>query len=208
MSHCTKFDFQYTDEKCVQKTFENLGLSWQESLVRTSDNLKWRVDEYPSFRTYSPSRSAYVAKKNGFNYFMENVGNHFELSVEKHEMSKGEAYYATQLENEFRRQYIKTVAQLVIEKMENNGNNCLLDETDKGFSIHFGSLYEKSILVKFDNGRVIEEVQGVKGASCTSLTEALENMLSSPDVELNSEWTEEYYDDSEDGLTVYNMEKL
>jgi hypothetical protein len=123
-------------------------------------------------------------------------------------MSRDEAHYATQLENEFRRQYIKAVAQSVIEKMEKNGNNCLLDETDKGFSIHFGSLYEKSILIKFDNGRVIEEVQGVKGKSCTSLTEALENMLSSPDVELNSEWTEEYYESPEDGLTIYNMEKL
>lgn len=63
-------------------------------------------------------------------------------------------------------------------------------------------------MIKFDNGRVIEEVQGGKGDSCISLTEALENMLSSPDVELQSEWTEEYYESDDSSLTIYNMDTV
>lgn len=32
----------------------------------------------------SEERPAIVAESNGFNYFMEDFGNHYELSVEKH----------------------------------------------------------------------------------------------------------------------------
>ncbi|MBS4771348.1 MAG: DUF2997 domain-containing protein [Proteobacteria bacterium] len=91
--------------------------------------------------------------------------------------------------------------------MEQNGHSCLLAENSDGFEIKFGTVYEKSLLVKLQNGRVIESVSGVKGQSCQSITEALENMLSSADVELNTEWTEEYYE-PDDGsmLKIYDLE--
>lgn len=46
----------------------------------------------------------------------------------------------------------------------------------------------------------------IKGQSCQSITEALENMLSSADVELNTEWTEEYYEPDDDSmLKIYDL---
>ena len=57
------------------------------------------------------------------------------------------------------------------------------------------------------NGKktVEEKVVGVKGSSCVSLTEAIENMLSSAEVELNSEWTKEYYQEETDNLEIYEL---
>lgn len=206
MSHCTKFKFQYTDLNCIEKAFSDLQLSYKWAKVRTYENLKWRADEYPTFRSDSLTRDALVSKRRGFNYFMEKMGNFYELAVEKYDMSAKDIKQAKIYGNEFQKKYIEEVANTVINDMNSNGNNAILDKNQDGFIIRFGSFYEKSILLKFENGRVIEEVQGVKGESCVSLTEALENMLSSPEVELNTEWTSEYYEDATEGLTLYNLE--
>lgn len=206
MSHCTKFKFQYTDKGCIQKTFEKLGLSWTNTQIRSIDNLKWRIDEYPTYQTNLPINSALAAKMQGFNIFLENKGNHYELSIEKHSMNANERMRANDIAQEFQKGYVQQVAQLMISKMENKGHSCLLSETDEGFEISFGQMYDKHISVKLENGRVSEMVQGVKGQNCVSLTEALENLLSSPDVELNTEWTNEYYDSPDGKLEIYNLD--
>lgn len=204
MSHCTKFKFQYTDRTIICKVFSNLGLSYKDTIVKTSGEMKWSVDEYTL--PFGSKRNAIMAKSDGFNYFMENFGNHYELSIEKHNMTSSDKRKTTKMANEFQKKYIEQVANTVINDMNSNGNNAILDKTQDGYAIRFGSVYEKSILLKFENGRVIEEVQGVKGESCVSLTEALENMLSSPEVDLNTEWTSEYYEDANDGMSIYNLE--
>lgn len=203
MSHYTNFEFQYTDKSIICKVFKNLGLSYKNTIVKTYGNIKWSVDEYSI--SEGTKRNAIMAKRNGFNYFMEYFGNHYELSIEKHNMTSSEKRISKSMAKEFQEMYVKEVANVFVNKMQEKGINAVLDEDSKGFIVRFGSIYEKSVLIKMDNGRVMEEVHGVKGESCVSLTEALENMLSSADVELNSEWTEEYYEDPEDGLTIYNL---
>lgn len=203
MSHCTNFEFQYTDRKLITQTFENLGLKYKDSVVCSY------VSGYAkALGNASEKRPAIVAESRGFNYFMENFGNHYELSIEKHNMSFSEEREAKQMGKEFQKQYVKCAAQQVVKQMEQNGHSCLLEENSEGFEIKFGLMYEKSLLVKLQNGRVIESVRGVKGQSCQSITEALENMLSSADVELNTEWTDEYYENSDDGLAIYNLDIL
>ena len=202
MSHCTKFDFQYTNRKIICRTFETLGLDWQDSSL--CEALKIGFIGIP-LKTVAPM---ICAKKNGFQYFMVDKGAYYELLIEKHNMTPQEESISESMANEFKLSYIKEVAKEVVKQMNGKGENALLEETKNGYEIKFGQIYDKSILIKFNNGRVIEEVQGVKGKSCVSLTEALENMLSSPDVELQSEWTEEYYDEPDNGLTIYNMEEI
>ena len=68
-------------------------------------------------------------------------------------------------------------------------------------------MYDKSILVNFDGNAVEEKVVGVKGKSCQSLTETLENLLSSPEVELHTYWTEEYHQ-NDDNESVYNLNSI
>ncbi len=201
MSHCTSFKFQYTDRKLIAQAFSNLGLKYKYSVVYSYDS-----GYAKSLGIASEERPAIVAESNGFNYFMEDFGNHYELSVEKHNMSLSEERIARRMGKEFQKQYVKCAAQQVIRQMEQNGHSCLLAENSDGFEIKFGTVYEKSLLVKLQNGRVIESVSGVKGQSCQSITEALENMLSSADVELNTEWTEEYYEPDDDSmLKIYDL---
>ena len=205
MSHCTHFKFQYVDVNCIAATYSRLKLSPEEKYIRSYSGMKWLIEEYPTYMTFLPTYNVVHCKNKGFNYFMENCGNHHELSIEKHDMTETDKRKSKQLASEFQTIYIEEVAKLFVDKMCQKGINAILNKEDKGFSINFGPFYEKSILIKFDNGRVIEEVHGVKGESCVSLTEALENMLSSADVELNSEWTEEYYEGFEEGLAIYNL---
>ena len=202
MSHCTSFDFQYTNRELIIRTFEKLGLKWSNETVFT-----YASSFAKTMGIASEERPAIIAQCKGFNYFMEDFGNHYELSVEKHNMSWTESNYAKQLGREFQKLYVEETAQQFVNQMTQNGTNCLLDKTDSGCIIRFGTMYEKSILIKLDNGRVVEEVQGVKGNSCVSITEALENMLSSQDVQLDTEWTSEYYEDPTDGLSIYNLEQ-
>ena len=203
MSHCTKFDFQYTNEKFIRNSFEDLGLK-----CRTDRVYSYASSYDKEIGNYKSVRNALVAERNGFNYFMENYGTHYELSIEKHNMTYSEQNISQSMAEEFRKTYIMEVAKDVVEKMNAKGENALLEETDAGYEIKFGLIYDKSILIKFDNGRVIEEVHGVKGKNCVSLTEAIENMMSSPEVELESEWTSEYYEEPDNGLTIYNMEQM
>lgn len=201
MSHCTNFKFQYTDRKLITQAFSNLGLECKDSVVYSYDS-----GYAKSLGIAFEERPAIVAESNGFNYFMEDFGNYYELSIEKHNMSSSEERIATRMGKEFQKQYVKCAAQQVIKQMEQNGHSCLLAENSDGFEIKFGTVYEKSLLVKLQNGRVIESVSGVKGQSCQSITEALENMLSSTDVELNTEWTEEYYaPDDGSMLKIYDL---
>ena len=190
MSHCTNFKFQYTDRKLITQAFSNLGLECKDSVVYSYDS-----GYAKSLGIASEERPAIVAESNGFNYFMEDFGNYYELSIEKHNMSSSEERIATRMGKEFQKQYVKCAAQQVIKQMEQNGHSCLLAENSDGFEIKFGTVYEKSLLVKLQNGR-----------SCQSITEVLENMLSSTDVELNTEWTEEYYaPDDGSMLKIYDL---
>lgn len=200
MSHCTNFEFQYTDRKLITQTFCNLELKCEDGIVCSYDS------EYDKALGISlEERPAIVAESNGFKYFMEDFGHHYELSIEKHNITSADERIAKQMGKEFQKQYVKCAAQQVMKQMEQNGHSCLLEENYEGFEIKFGLMYEKSLFIKLQNGRVIERVRGVKGQSCQSITEALENMLSSADVELNTEWTDEYYENSDDGLKIYDL---
>lgn len=92
MSHCTSFKFQYTDRKLIAQAFSNLGLKYKYSVVYSYDS-----GYAKSLGIASEERPAIVAESNGFNYFMEDFGNHYELSVEKHNMSLSEERIARRM---------------------------------------------------------------------------------------------------------------
>ena len=180
MSHCTKFDFKYTSRKIICRTFQTLGLDWSDETLY--DGVKLFGSIFIPVKNPTP---AIISNRNGFYYFMVNRGTYYELLMEKHNMTPQEENVSAAMANEFKQTYIKEVAKEVVKQMNTNGEDAILEETKAGYEIRFGQTYDKSILIKFNNGRVIEKVQGVKGDSCVSLTEALEYM---------------------NGLTIYNME--
>lgn len=202
MSHCTKFDFQYTSRKMICRSFQALGLRYEDGVVAYfSSNLTKQLGIAGKNET-----PAIIAERNGFHYFMENKGAYYELLIEKHNMTPSDMETGQQMADEFKRTYVKEVAMDVVDKLNQQGNPAILNEVSSGYEIKFGHLYNKSILIKFENGRVLEKVCGVKGGGCVSLTEALENMLSSPDIELNTEWTEEYYEAEMETMKLYNLQ--
>lgn len=204
MSHCTNFKFQYVDKSLIIKTFECLNLACSEDYVYSFSS---GFEKFLGINGKDKT-AALVASQDGFHYFMCDRGNFYELIMEKHNMTADDAALARIMANEFQNLYVKNAVQAVMKKFENQGISCCMEESQSGFEIKFGNLYEKSLFIKLQNGRVVENVKGVKGQSCQSITEVLENMLSSEDVELNTEWTEEYYEDPDDGLTIYNLEKF
>lgn len=207
MSHCTKFDFQYTDKDLICEVFNNLGLEFKNTIVKTYGMLKWDVEEHPELSSFSPGRNSIVAKKGKFNYFMENYGDCYKLSVERHNMNLDDIECAKIMEDEYRKEYIKAAAQKMVNKMQIHGHNALLTQTEEELKIMFGNTFEKSISIKYNQGSITEEVNGVKGKSCISLTKVLEEMLSSSDTEIKTDWTNEYYESSPDGIAVYELEQ-
>lgn len=121
-------------------------------------------------------------------------------------MTHNERVQASIIAQQFQKAYVYQAAQMIVSEIKAKGQSCLFSKTDDGFEISFGQMYDKHIFVKLENGRVSEMVQGVKGKSCVSLTEELENLLSSPDIELNTEWTSEYYDSPDGTLELYNLD--
>ncbi|MBE6450109.1 MAG: DUF2997 domain-containing protein [Alphaproteobacteria bacterium] len=202
MSHCTNFDFQYSSRRCIIQTFENMGLIWRDDTVVYYNS---GLEKMLGINGHD-SAPAIVANKDGFNYFMIDKGNHYELSIEKHNMSVEEEEISKKMANEFKHEYVKTTVEKFKKKLERKGIDCILKDTPKGWEICFGAMYEKSIFVKLNKNKIEEQVSGVKGKSCSSLTGALEDMLSSSDVDLNTRWTEEYYQTEDDELKVYNLE--
>ena len=203
MSHCTKFDFQYTSRKCIVRAFQSLGLNWQDETLY--DGVKVFGSIFIPIKNPTP---AIIAPRSGFYYFMVNRGAYYELLIEKHKMSSSDHKKIKQMADEFQKAYIKKAAKDVVQKLSQQGKSAVLNEIPAGYEIKFGHTYDKSILIKFDNGRVIEEVKGVKGEGCVSLTEALENMLSSPDVELTTKWTDEYYETEDETIKLYDLQEV
>lgn len=201
MSHCTSFKFQYVNRKCIIQTFKNIGLDWHDGTVVSYNS---ETEKMLRINAYDPT-PAIIASKDDFNYFMKDKGGYYELSIEKHNMNSDEEHRAKNMAKEFKREYIKTTMDMFKDKLEKKGINCILNNTKKGWKICFGKTYEKSVLVNFDGKNIEEQVSGIKGGSCSSLTRVLEDMLSSPEVDLHTRWTEEYYQTEEDDLKVYNL---
>lgn len=203
MSHCTKFDFQYTSRKIICRTFQSLGLEWYDGIaVRYGSTLAKKLDLGRTDET-----PAIIAEKNGFHLMMLNKGSFYELFVEKHNMTISDGKISKEIADEFQRMYIQEVSKEIVQRMNAEGKNAIVEQLTNGYQIRFGQLYDKSISIRWNNDKLTESVQGWKGKSCIKLTEALENMLSSPNVELQSEWTEEYYTEPENEIEIYNMEQ-
>lgn len=203
MSHCTKFDFQYVNRKIIFRTFEALGLKCEHSTVASFASDWEKRFEINAF----DQTPAIVAEKDGFNYFMLNRGSYYELFIEKHNMTYDEERISKKMADEFKKMYIEETVKEVVKELNLSGNPAVWEKNRDGFVIKFGQLYDKTISVKMNGKKTIEEqVLGVKGTSCVSLTSAIENLLSSDEVELNSEWTEEYYEEETDGLKIYELQ--
>ncbi|MGC5702287.1 DUF2997 domain-containing protein [Pseudomonas sp. NFXW11] len=194
MSHCTKFDFTYTDEEAITKAFVKLGLTPTTDLVSefNSEFSKAALGSlgYLGKRQF---RAICARAEDDFNYFVCKIENNlYELLIEQSYPAPGDETKIVGLASRFQRAYISVAVENTISRINASGVPTRLKESADHFEIEFGSNYEYSIRVTFSGNEIKEEVFGVKGDICTKLTEELESLLASPTAELLTEWKPEY----------------
>ncbi|PYC36256.1 MULTISPECIES: DUF2997 domain-containing protein [Pseudomonas chlororaphis group] len=194
MSHCTKFDFTYTDEEAITKAFVKLGLTPTTDIVSefNSDFSKEVIGPlgYMGDRQF---RAICASTEDDFNYFACKIENNFyKLLIEQSAPLPGDEEIMADLAARFQRAYISVAIDNTISRINASGVPTRLKEAADHFEIEFGSNYEYSIRITFSGNSVTEEVFGVKGDICTKLTEELESLLASPTAELLTEWKPEY----------------
>jgi hypothetical protein len=193
MSHCTKFDFKYTSEEAIVKAFRKLDVKCSTELV----------SEFKSeFSKQVLGRLGYLGNKqyraicgiNGkYNIFLCKIReNDYELFVERSIIGNNDILEMKKIADDFQRAYIEVAIDEIVKKLDKGNMPSKVESSINKYTVSFGSSYEYSLVISFEEGKITEEVIGVKGDFCTKLTEDIENILSHPSAELVTEWKQEY----------------
>lgn len=192
MSHCTKFEFTYSDEEAIVMAFRKMGLQSSNELVATynSDIAKKVFSRFGYMGT--TQQRAICACKDGINMFMCKIAeNQYELICEHPAITATIEKRMEALALEYQQAYVEVAVDMVVKKLENTGTPTRVEKKQGKYSIYFGPSLEYKVAVSYDQNTIKEEVFGVKGSFCTALTEDIENILSHPETELMTEFKEE-----------------
>lgn len=192
MSHCTKFDFTYSDEEAIVKAFRKMGLQSSNELVATfnSDIAKKVFSKFGYMGTMQ--HRAICACKDGINMFMCKIAeNQYELICEHPSITVAIKKRMEELAQEYQQAYVEVAVDMVVKKLENTGTPAKVEKNKGNYAISFGPSLEYKVAITYDQNTIKEEVFGVKGSFCTALTEDIENILSHPETELVTEFKEE-----------------
>ena len=190
MSHCTKFDFSYTSEDAIVKTFRKMNIKCSTEMVSeySSDFGKQILGQlgYLGHKQYR----AIVGKIEGGHIFVCRVEqDKYELFVEHHQ-----DYNPNEdkiIADKFRNAYIEVAVDKVLRKLDLNATRYEVNKQPNGMIVNFGPNLEYTLSVLSENNQIVEDVKGVKGDFCTKLTEDTEDVLSQPTSELKTEWKQE-----------------
>ena len=192
MSHCTKFDFTYSDEEAIVRAFRKMGVQTSTELVAEyNSDFQKKVLSHFGHMGIRQMR-AICGRKEGINMFMCKVAeNQFELLCEHPNITPQIAARMKELGVEFQQAYVEVAVDSVVKKIENAGTPTRVEKQNQQYTINFGPSLEYQVVISYDEKVVREEVFGVKGNFCTALTEDIENILSHPEAELVSEFKPE-----------------
>lgn len=192
MSHCTKFNFTYSDEESIVLAFRKMGIrSSNEIIANYNNDFQKRI---LSNLGYMGSRQmrAICGRKDDINMFMCKVAeNQYELVCEHPQLTPQIEERMKQLCIEYKQAYIEVAIDAVVKKIENSGTPSHVEKQNDKYTILFGPSLEYQVVISYNEDEIKEEVFGVKGGFCTSLTEDIENILSHPETELVSEFKPE-----------------
>jgi hypothetical protein len=193
MSHCTKFDFNYTSEAAIVKAFRKLDIKCSTKLV----------SEFKSeFSKQVLGSLGYLGNKqyraicgmiDKYNIFFCKISeNDYECFIERSVIGSNDIEEMKILSGDFQRAYIQVALDEVVKKLDKGNMPSKVKSMHNKYIVSFGNTYEYSLVVSFEEGKITEEVVGVKGDFCTKLTEDIEKILSHPTAELFTEWKQEY----------------
>lgn len=190
MSHCTKFDFSYTSEEAIVRTFRKMNINCSTEMVSefSSDFGKQILGKlgYLGSKQYR----AIVGEIEGGHIFVCRVEqDRYELFVEHHQGYNPDEDKI--ISDQFRNAYIEVAIDKVLRKLDLNATRYEVNKQPNGIIVNFGSNLEYTLSVLAENDQIVEDVRGVKGYFCTKLTEDIENVLSHPTSELKTEWKQE-----------------
>lgn len=194
MSHCTKFNFSFSDEKAIVKAFKKLGITCSTELVSMfNSDFSKKVLGTLGYLGNKQFR-AICGVLSPYQLFMCKIeSNHYELFIEKSSnISKYDQAQMDLIAEDFRKAYIEVAIDEIVSKLDRGNMPSKISVLEDQYLIEFGPMYEYQLSVVFDNGKIIEDVKGIKGDFCTKLTEDIENILSHPESELRTEWKQEH----------------
>jgi hypothetical protein len=207
MSHYTKFDFKYTDESAIVKAFRKINMKCSTELVSEfksdfSKKILGRLG-YLGSKQYR----AIVGTDGKYNLFVCKMAeNDYELFIECSKVAAIDEAEMWTIADNYRRAYIGVAIDEIVKKLDKGNMPSKVEVQKDQYIVNFGSSYEYSLVVSFEKGKIEEEVRGIRGNFCTKLTEDIENILSHPSAELQTEWKAEYQMQIEDtNIQVLNL---
>lgn len=193
MSHCTKFDFAYTDEQLIVRAFRKMGIQPATGMVCSySSDVAKRLSGFGYLG--SEQCHAVIGECGPFQIFVCKKDEElFELFVEYGGViTPAIEQQMAQAESQFRKSYISAALDTITRKLAFKGIPSQTIDNGDELVLRFGTRGQYSLNVRFVDGKISEEVKGVKGSFCTALTEDFENLISHPEVDINTTWTQEY----------------
>lgn len=190
MSHCTKFDFSYTNEDAIVKAFRKMNIKCSTNLVCDySSDFGKQILGRLGYMGRNQYRSI-IGKIEGGHIFVCKVEqDKYELFVEHHnDFNPNEDKIIAE---QFRNAYIEVAVDKVLHKLDLNATRYEVSKQPNGMIVNFGPNLEYTLSVLSENDQIIEDVKGVKGDFCTKLTEDIEDVLSQPSSQLKTEWKQE-----------------
>jgi hypothetical protein len=199
MSHCTRFEFAYTDEATIVAAFEEMGLSPTTGLVAHFSSDAGKLMARAGYLGKKQYR-AICAELDSYQLFVVRERDRsYRLIVERHGLGIADGPNVHRLETAFRRAYLRRSLQSVLDSMDDAGVMYQLEEQVDGFEITFGPDLSKSLRVTLSqNGLIEEEVSGVSGSVCETLTADLEFLLAADGAKLQTTWKPEHSHTVED----------
>ncbi len=190
MSHCTKFDFSYTNEDAIVRTFRKMNIKCSTDIVCdfSSDFGKQIMGKF-GYLGHKQCRAIVGEIKGGHIFVCRVEQDKYELFIEHnrgYDPQKDEV-----ISNRFRNAYIEVAVDKVLRKLDLNATRYKLHRRPNGVIVNFGPNLEYTLSVLSENDQIVEDVKGVKGDFCTKLTEDIEDALSQTTAELKTEWKQE-----------------
>lgn len=193
MSHCTKFDFAYSDERAIVRAFYKLGIKCSTEMVCEFNSEASKLILGNLGYLGNKQFRAIVGSLNGYNLFLCKVSeDKYELFIERYKHFDSNSPEVKNIAKLFKRAYVEVAVDDVISKLDKANIPSEVIAEENKFVINFGSTLEYSLSIVYNENTITEEVSGIKGEFCTRLTEDVENMLSHPTSELSTEWKQEY----------------
>ena len=147
MSHCTKFDFSYSDEEAIVRAFRKMGVQTSYELIAeyNSDFQKKILSKFGHMGVRQ--MRAICGCKNGINMFMCKVAeNKFELMCEHPKITHQVQDRMNKLGVEFQQAYIEVAVDAVVKKIENSGTPAQVMKQEHKYTINFGPSLEYQVV--------------------------------------------------------------